>query len=203
MTEMLKGLPYRHFGLIATDCATQFVTRSDNGKGKAPERHYKSSMTDAELARMDVGAHAAEDCHLLYWDTGPRLVLGKHIPIMRAWGFEPVSMWGVWVKPNRKQNIYFENGRFVFGESLWKMGMGFTSRQNAEFVILGRRGNPKRLSRSVHQIITAPVRENSRKPDEFFVNAERYAAGPYLELFGREQRPGWVVRGDEATKFNR
>jgi len=195
---MLEGLPYRHFGLIASDCATNFRLRSKKGEGRSPERHYKT-MSDDDLRRMDVGAHAADDSHLLYWETGPRLVVGRHIPIMRSWGFEPTAMWAVWIKPTL--GAY---GRFVRlnEKNIWKMGLGFTTRQNAEFVILGRRGNPKRLSKSVHQIITAPLREHSQKPDAFFLNAEQYGAGPYLELFGRQQREGWTVRGDESHKFS-
>ena len=81
-------------------------------------------------------------------------------------------------------------------------GQGHTTRQNAEYVILGRRGDPVRRSASVRQIIPAALREHSRKPDEVFKRIEQYAEGPYLDLFGREQRPGWIVRGNEANKFN-
>lgn len=199
--NMFEGLPYRHFSMIASDCATKFKTRSDKGGGKSAERHYKRSMTDEELAHLPVEAYAAKDCHLLYWETGPRLAAGKHIPIMKAWGFEPTAIWAVWIKPTK---AHYRQGHMFFDgniDKIWKMGMGHTSRQNAEFVIIGRRGSPIRLSKSVRQIITAPLREHSRKPDEFFDNAMRYGPGPRLELFGREQRDGWTVRGDEIGKF--
>lgn len=199
--SLLDGLPYRHYRVIAADVPWAYKTRSENGMGRSAEKHY-GTMSPRDIARLPVEAHSAEDCHLLFWITGPFLAVGAHVPIMRAWGFEPTAIWGVWVKPNKKQALHFEAGRFTFGDSLWKMGMGHTTRQNAEFVILGRKGKPTRLSRSVHQIITAPLRQHSRKPDEFFRNAEAYAAGPYLELFGREQRLGWEVRGDEAGKFD-
>jgi hypothetical protein len=48
----------------------------------------------------------------------------------------------------------------------------------------------------------APLREHSRKPDEFYESVERLCAGPRLELFGRQSRPGWEVRGLESTKFD-
>jgi len=57
-------------------------------------------------------------------------------------------------------------------------------------------------AKDVREIILAPVREHSRKPDEFFHRVERYCDGPYLELFARERRPGWDAWGDEADKFN-
>ena len=40
--------------------------------------------------------------------------------------------------------------------------------------------------RDVHEVILAPVREHSRKPDEAYSRIERYCAGPRLELFARE-----------------
>jgi len=194
---MLDGLPYRHFNLIAADVPWKFQVRSDGGLGRSAEQHYKT-MRLTNLARLDVGAIAAPDSHLLFWVTGPFLAIGAHVPIMRAWGFEPTAIWGVWIKPTKGN---YENGHLMLDDTVWKMGMGHTSRQNAEFVVIGRRGSPRRLSKKVRQIITEPLREHSRKPEGFYRNAAAYAAGPRLELFGREQREGWIVRGDESTKF--
>jgi len=75
-------------------------------------------------------------------------------------------------------------------------------RDNPELALLGTRGRPKRLDAGVRKWIHAPVREHSRKPDETHERIERLVAGPYLELFGRQQRPGWTVWGSESTKFN-
>ena len=49
--------------------------------------------------------------------------------------------------------------------------------------------------------IIAPRREHSRKPDGIHERIERLVAGPYLELFARQKRPGWDVWGNEADKF--
>jgi hypothetical protein len=77
-----------------------------------------------------------------------------------------------------------------------------TTRKNAEYVVLCRRGSPKRLAADVFEIIVAPRRESGRKPDEIYSRIERYSAGPRLDLFGRESRNGWCVWGDESTKFD-
>lgn len=53
-------------------------------------------------------------------------------------------------------------------------------------------------ARAVRQVIEAPRREHSRKPDETFPRIEALYGGPYLELFARQQRAGWTVWGDEA-----
>lgn len=46
-----------------------------------------------------------------------------------------------------------------------------------------------------------PRREHSRKPDGIHERIERLVAGPYLELFARQKRPGWDVWGNEVDKF--
>jgi len=70
-------------------------------------------------------------------------------------------------------------------------------------VMDGWRGKPKRLNADVRQGIIAPRREHSRKPDGIHERIERLVAGPYLELFARQSRPGWTTWGNEATKFDR
>ena len=100
-----------------------------------------------------------------------------HLPTVRAGDFEPSSIAFVWIKPTRKA---FANGGFFLDETLFAKGMGHTTRQNAEYVALGRRGKPRRLRKDVHQLIFSR-REHSRKPDEFYARVERYCTGPYLD----------------------
>jgi N6-adenosine-specific RNA methylase IME4 len=53
----------------------------------------------------------------------------------------------------------------------------------------------------VRQLIIAPVREHSRKPDEVYVRIEALTEGPYLDLFARQRRPGWCCWGEEVDRF--
>ena len=109
---------------------------------------------------------------------------------------EPTAIGFTWVKLNRNApELFIQRSDLV-------VGPGLTTRKNAEFVILGRRGCPKRLAMDVHEVILAPIREHSRKPAEAYSRIERYCAGPRLELFARELRPGWTTWGDEATRFD-
>ena len=72
----------------------------------------------------------------------------------------------------------------------------------AEYVLgLDTKGKPQRLSKGVRQVIEAPRREHSRKPDETFTRTEALFAGPYLELFARQQRAGWTAWGNQTDKF--
>ena len=82
------------------------------------------------------------------------------------------------------------------------MGNGYGTRHNAEICWLGRRGKPQRKSKGVRELIVAPIREHSRKPDEVYQRIETLCAGPYVELFARQQWPGWICVGDQVEKFS-
>ncbi len=82
------------------------------------------------------------------------------------------------------------------------MGCGYWTRANPEICLLGTRNNPKRISRAVRQLIVAPRREHSRKPDEARARIEQLVAGPYCELFARDRRPGWEAWGAEVGQFD-
>jgi N6-adenosine-specific RNA methylase IME4 len=48
-------------------------------------------------------------------------------------------------------------------------------------------------------LLHGPMREHSRKPDEFFAMVESLCPGSKVELFAREARPGWQAWGAEAA----
>jgi N6-adenosine-specific RNA methylase IME4 len=155
-----------------------------------------------EILALPVREVAARDCHLFLWTTGPHLQ--QAFQVMAAWGFRYSSLGFVWVKRHKTAGDSDTPGSrplFMDARDL-NWGPGYTTRQNAELVLLGRRGSPKRLAKDVFQIMVAPRREHSRKPDEFFPRVERYCAGPRLEMFPRQTREGWDAWGNEATKFD-
>ena len=81
------------------------------------------------------------------------------------------------------------------------IGMGFWFRQEGEIALVFTRGKPKRVDAGVRQVVFGPRREHSRKPDECRPRIERLVAGPYLELFGRTDRPQWTFWGDDVGRF--
>ncbi len=80
-------------------------------------------------------------------------------------------------------------------------GVGFYFRNVTELILFGTRGKNARTlppgRRQVNYLATRK-REHSRKPDEQYKLIESCSPGPYLELFGRGVRPGWVTWGDQA-----
>ena len=194
---MIVGGP---FACILADPPWKFVTRSEKGLGRSPDRHY-STMGMADICAIPVAEHAADDCHLFLWVTKPILAAGLHLPVMKAWGFEPSTVAFDWLKTAKWIS---GNGRLkgYLTESLFPMGLGHTTRANAEYVVLGRRGSPVRLRKDIHSVVLAPRREHSRKPDALYERIEAYCPGPRLELFARTQRRGWVTAfSDEAGMF--
>jgi N6-adenosine-specific RNA methylase IME4 len=187
---MIPGGP---FSCILADPPWRFDHYSTKGEVKSAQRHYACASLD-DIKAIPVADVAARDCYLFLWATGP--MIAEALELIPAWGFKYSAMAFVWVKTNKRAPVLFWDARAIF------KGMGYTTRQNAEFVLLGRRGRPERLSKSVSQIIVAPRREHSRKPDEVFDRVEAFCAGPRLELFARETRPGWASFGNETTKFD-
>lgn len=176
-------------------------TEEQMRKARSPGRHY-STMSVEEIAALPVKEIAARHSHLWLWITGPMLVRGVHNHIMASWGFRPSSSGLVWIKLRR--SLGGEQHQLLTLPDVMRLlhtGNGFTTRKNAEFCLLGRRGSPKRLARDVHEVILSPVREHSRKPEESFERIERYCAGPRLEMFSRQQRDGWTVWGNQTDKF--
>lgn len=198
MHELFRGLRRGHFGCLVIDLPWRHATWSDKGRGRSAKY---DTMSLEECAALPVGDYAAGDAFLHFWITGPFLAIGAHVPIIKAYGFELSSIQHVWIKATRKA---FEQGHlfgFMDDPKAFKMGMGKTSRQNCEYVVLGRRGSPRRLSAAVRQEIVEPAREHSRKPELFYRRVEEFCAGPRLDIFGRQRRAGWTVVGNEADKF--
>lgn len=193
------------WGFIKADPPWNFrswVANANLESSRAAERHYRT-MTLDEIAAMPVKQIAAKNAHLALWITSPFLIAGYHLKIMRAWGFKPSSTFVVWVK--LKRSAGGEQLQLITLSELHRFlhfGQGHTTRKNVEICVLGRRGNARRIAKDVPELIVTPVREHSRKPDEAFERAQRYADGPYLELFSREERDGWTTWGNETGKFN-
>ena len=76
--------------------------------------------------------------------------------------------------------------------------MGYWTRANVEICLLGTKGNIKRQSASVHQVIDTPIEEHSKKPD---ITRDKIidliGDLPKIELFARKEVPNWDSWGNE------
>ncbi len=178
------------FGVLLADPPWNWKAWSAKGEAKSAKRHYNvESLRALRIAKpfgspvLDI---AAKDCALFLWTTFPMIFEAERL--MDAWGFSYSGLAWCWIKRND------QTGKYAFGT-------GYGTRKNLEPCLLARRGSPKLLDRSVRDFIHAKRREHSRKPDEQYGRIEAMFAGPYLELYARQERQGWTSWGDEVGKY--
>jgi len=174
------------YGAILIDPPWSFETFS--GKHVTAHRtavdHYET-MELWQIAGLPVPKLAARNCALFLW------VVDSHLDAALA-------LFGVW-DFKFKTRVFTWEKTTEAGEP--RIGMGYWSRKQSEICLLATRGSPRRLSKGVRELHREPRREHSRKPDEFYGRIERLVAGPYLEMFARQRRPGWDAWGNEVDKF--
>ena len=180
------------YGAILADPPWRYqVWNRDTGLGRSAESHY-STMNWLDIAAIPVSDLALPDCCLFMWATGP--LLPQALGLGAAWGFTYKSFGFDWTKTRAKAHTRFVT---LDDTANWHFGMGYWTRANTEICLLFTKGHPKRLDAGVRELIVAPVREHSRKPDEVYGRIERLVAGPYVELFARHRREGWDAWGNE------
>ncbi len=109
------------------------------------------------------------------------------IKIRSAWGF------------TYKSNIVWHKVRKDGGSD--GRGVGFYFRNVTELILFGVRGkNARTLAPGRRQVnlLATRKREHSRKPDEQYEIIEACSPGPFLELFARGTRKGWLTWGNQA-----
>jgi N6-adenosine-specific RNA methylase IME4 len=198
MHELFRGLERGRYACQLVDPPWHFRGRTGFVSDRDPQRHYRI-MSTADIAALPVGEYAAKDAHLFLWTTGP--CLEQAFSVIRAWGFRYSGVAFTWIKLKKS----FDPNQLRIlptADADLHCGLGFTTRKNAEFCLLARRGNAKRIAKDVREVILAPRRQHSQKPDEARERIERYCEGPYLEIFSRSSRPGWTCVGDEVGKFD-
>jgi N6-adenosine-specific RNA methylase IME4 len=138
-------------------------------------------LKDKDLYALPVESIAAPDCALFMWATMPKLA--EALQCGKSWGFEYKTNAFTWVKRNRTGTPWF-------------FGMGRWTRANAELCLLFTRGKPKRLNAGVCSVIDTVRARHSAKPAETRDRIVRLVGDlPRVELFAREQTPGWVSLG--------
>jgi site-specific DNA-methyltransferase (adenine-specific) len=141
-------------------------------------------MKLSDICTLPVAGITDKDCVLFLWATYPNLP--EAFEVIKACGFVYKTVAFTWVKRCKKSPGWF-------------VGLGHWTRANAEICLLATKGNPKRISKSVRQIVEAPIAEHSKKPDEVRDRiVELLGDVPRIELFAREKADGWDVFGNEV-----
>src|SRR3712207_6700036 len=185
--DLLDSTEGQRFGTILADPPWQFQNRT----GKVAPEHRRLSryatMTLSDICALPVEGLATEPAHLYLWV--PNALLPEGLRVLSAWGF------------TYKSNLVWHKVRKDGGSD--GRGVGFYFRNVTEIILFGVRGkNARTLAPGRRQVnlMATRKREHSRKPDEQYPLIEACSPGPYLELFARGARNGWVTWGDEADE---
>lgn len=154
------------------------------------QTHYPGMTVEDGIAMGDtVRAHTQKDAVAFWWVTAPFLyyatdpALGPDAyRIMRAWGFEPKTGM-VWDKVDHNFGNYVS--------------------VRHEHLIISTRGRctPDRPVPMVDSVFTERrTRVHSEKPASVPTMIERLYDGPYVELFARRPRLGWVTWGNQILQ---
>lgn len=155
----------------------------EQGGGKikrGADRHYKLMKTHEIMYLPVRRLISPEGCHLYMWATNNHMQ--DAFRVMDAWGFEYVTMI-TWQKDKAGLGQYY---RGMTEHCLF----GTTKKRLPYKIIDGKR----------QQGVTGfcePRREHSRKPDRMREMIETVSYGPRIELFAREEFPGWDSWGNE------
>ena len=159
----------------------------ERGAGKikrGADRHYPILKTPDIIKTIYQCEHwnqVSDVAHLYMWVTNNFLVDG--LQVMQSLGCRYVTNF-VWVKN--------------------KQGLGQYFRGQHELCLLGTRGvgaaQLRTDNKSLPSVLSAPRTKHSQKPTTSYDLIEQRSIGPYLEIFGRSQREGWTVWGNEIKE---
>lgn len=172
------------FNVVVSDCPWKFKDKLP-GEGRGAVKHY-DCMTVKQLCAFELPS-IADDAWLIFWRVGS--MQKEALQVIEAWGFTPPKSEFVWIKTTKA--------------GAPRMGMGRSVRNCHEVALICKRGKPQVHNKGVPSVILAPRLAHSEKPSAFYAAVERLT-GPdarRVEMFGRRQRKGWTVFGQESTKF--
>lgn len=147
-------------------------------------KHY-STMSYKQLTSLPINEITDDDCMLFMWATSP--MMKDAIFLIENWGFKYITIPFVWIKKGK-------DGTFR------KDGIGNYTLNNAEFVLLGRKGKYWRDSTKVKQIIFSLKTGHSVKPNEVRTRIVELCGNlPRIELFARNRVDGWDSYGNQLS----
>lgn len=155
------------------------------GKGRGAAKHYDCLGVPAIALQMAAVSLAADNAVLFLW----------RVAAMQREALDLVESLSFTVKTELVWEKLTSGGKAHFG-------MGHYLRASHETCLIATRGKAMPAVRNVRSRFAAPVREHSRKPEEFYRIVETlYPGSRKVEMFARTVRPGWEQEGLELGKF--
>ncbi len=174
--QALDELPAvdRKFHVVVIDPPWPYGTKYDPSTRRAANPYPEMPLED--IAAIEIPAQ--DDCVLWLWTT--HKFMRHSFDLLDGWRFRDVAIL-TWVKD--------------------RMGLGSWLRSQSEFCIMAVKGKPIINLTNQTTVISGPLREHSRKPDEFYEMVDELCTGAKIDYFSREFRDGWYQYGNETGKF--
>ena len=174
--------PNKKYKIIYCDPAWYFKTYSDKGNKRSALQHY-NCLNINDIYNLPINTISDNDCILFIWVIDP--MLPEAIEVIKRWGFKYKTVAFTWVKKNKKSDSFFT-------------GLGYWTRANPEMCLLATKGKPKRISKSVKQLVISKREEHSKKPDIIRDHIVELCGDlPRVELFARQKVKDWHSWGDQ------
>jgi N6-adenosine-specific RNA methylase IME4 len=147
--------------------------------------HHYPLMASAAIAALPVRGIFGPRAVILLWITRYHLAIGSHLEVLKAWDFEPRTV-------------------FSWNKIIAGLGNGF-ARDVSEHIVLAVRGDvppPDAGDRPLSLFSWKKTKLHSQKPDwpEQYVE-KLLPGGAFVSLFHRGRaRPGWGAWGNEARQ---
>ncbi|QJW93264.1 MT-A70 family methyltransferase [Frigoriglobus tundricola] len=150
------------------------IGKFDETRHKRADEPPYSTLSIEDIAALPIGDLADTSCNIWLWTTSRSLPDG--FDLLRRWGFKYLNT-VTWVKPS---------------------GFGAWWVNRTQIMLMGYRGKLVMNEKYRPNVLFAPSRRHSQKPENSYELIERVSPGPYLEVFARTQRsPEWVAIGNE------
>ena len=175
----------KKYQIIYADPPWGFNFKNRKGLSDDAKDRLYGTMPEVDIVNLGIGlrSYLHDDCALFLWVMNSQLP--SALRIINAWGFTFKTVAFTWAKTTIKGN--------------WHFGGGNWTRSNPELCLIAIRGNIKRQSASVKNLVVSPLREHSRKPDEIRGYITNLVGDlPRIELFARQKTEGWDCWGNEV-----
>lgn len=176
VTEPTKLVDDIKFATILIDPPWDWGDEGDvNQLGRAKPDYHTLSLE--QIMALPVPRLADIDCHLYLWITNRSLPKG--FKLIESWGFRYITAL-TWCKPS--------------------FGMGNYFRGSTEHILFAVKGSQMLKRKDVGTWFQADRgdHEHSSKPQYIYDLIETCSPSPWLEMFSRTLRKGWVTWGENA-----
>ena len=110
----------------------------------------------------------------------PEALVPEGLEVVKAWDFQYKAQM-IWVKDKSP-------------------GMGWWVNSKHELLFIASNGEGLHPAIKYDSVFEEPVLKHSQKPEIVYEMIEQMYIGPYIELFARQKRKGWISWGNEISE---